>query len=347
MAGQCLVEALRAIGATTITVANGYFRPDWSAGINRYLEAAGFEIMWAGDLIDQGLVADHDEKLAIEAATLWDYPDHLMAAAAVDAHRQAPDADAIVQTGAGFRMLQVADAVEERTETPVVASDVALYWAMLSELGLSAAPGHGSLLAMLGGRSPDMTGGGKILALWAVPRSTSTAFEWMMRMRGDMTCFHEPFGEVWYQGESPDWPRLQPDSVRTPGLTYQSAWATLRSAAADGPVFIKDFPLYLEALWGDDFFDCFTHSFIIRDPAKTLTSMYKHWPDFHIKETGFAEQRDLFDHLACQRRARRHRSSTATICWKTRPAWWRPGVGRWASSSSKKRCGGRRGPATR
>ena len=115
-----------------------------------------------------------------------------------------------------------------------------------------------------------------------------------------MTCFHEPFGEVWYQGESPDWPRLQPDSVRTPGLTYQSAWAALRAAADDGPVFIKDFPLYLDALWGDEFFDRFTHSFIIRDPAKTLTSMHKHWPDFHIKETGFAEQRALFDHLACK-----------------------------------------------
>jgi hypothetical protein len=24
--------------------------------------------------------------------------------------------------------------------------------------------------------------------LWATPRSTSTAFEWMMRMRGDMAC---------------------------------------------------------------------------------------------------------------------------------------------------------------
>mgnify|MGYP004335039397 FL=1 len=26
----------------------------------------------------------------------------------------------------------------------------------------------------------------KIVALWAVPCSTSTAFEWMMRQRGDM-----------------------------------------------------------------------------------------------------------------------------------------------------------------
>ncbi len=147
MAGQCLVEGLRAIGASTITIANGYFRPDWSEGINNYLEAAGFEILWAGDLIDQGLVADHDEKLDIEAASLWDYPNHLMVAAAAKAHESAPHADAIVQTGAGFRMLGVIDTVEGLTNKPVVASDAALYWAMLKELGLQANPGYGVLMS--------------------------------------------------------------------------------------------------------------------------------------------------------------------------------------------------------
>jgi hypothetical protein len=53
----------------------------------------------------------------------------------------------------------------------------------------------------------------KILVLWATPpRSTSTAFEWMMRMRGDLNCFHEPFGEAWYKGEDARWPRIQEDS---------------------------------------------------------------------------------------------------------------------------------------
>lgn len=150
MAGHCLVEGLRALGARTITVANGYYRPDWSAGINGYLETAGFEILWAGDLIEQGLVADHDEKLRIEAATLWDYPNHLMISAAIDAHGRAPRADAIVQTGAGFRMLQVVDTVEGQTGTPLVGSDFALYWAMLRQLGLTATPGYGALLAGLG-----------------------------------------------------------------------------------------------------------------------------------------------------------------------------------------------------
>ena len=32
----------------------------------------------------------------------------------------------------------------------------------------------------------------RILALWAVPRSTSTAFEWMMRQRGDLGFPEQP-----------------------------------------------------------------------------------------------------------------------------------------------------------
>ena len=137
----------------------------------------------------------------------------------------------------------------------------------------------------------------KILALWAVPRSTSTAFEWMMRQRGDLDCVHEPFGEAWYQGEAPLWPRLTEDSVRTPGLTIESVWEDLQQRAQAGPVFSKDFPHYIKHIWNDEFLGNFTHSFLIRDPAKTITSMYKHWPDFHPDEVGFAEQRELFDKL--------------------------------------------------
>lgn len=137
----------------------------------------------------------------------------------------------------------------------------------------------------------------KILALWAVPRSTSTAFEWMMRQRSDMTCFHEPFGEAWYQGEDPLWPRFQPGDQRTPGLTLESVLETLKEAAGKEPVFSKDFPHYIDHMWTDDLLDLFNHSFLIRDPAKTITSMFNKWPDFHPKEVGFAEQRALFDRL--------------------------------------------------
>lgn len=50
----------------------------------------------------------------------------------------------------------------------------------------------------------------QITLLWAMPRSTSAALEWMMRMRGDHACFHEPFGEAWYHGEDAFWLRWTP-----------------------------------------------------------------------------------------------------------------------------------------
>ncbi len=137
----------------------------------------------------------------------------------------------------------------------------------------------------------------KIIALWAVPRSTSTAFEWMMRQRGDLDCLHEPFGEAWYQGEEPLWHRFRPGEVTTPGLTLESVWADIRERAEKGPVFIKDFPHYISHMWDRDFLSHFTHAFLIRDPAKTITSMQSKRPDFHEGEVGFPEQRALFDLL--------------------------------------------------
>jgi hypothetical protein len=139
--------------------------------------------------------------------------------------------------------------------------------------------------------------GNKILVLWATPRSTSTAFEWMMRMRGDMRCFHEPFGEPWYQGENPLWPRATADTPRTPGLTIESVWGELKSAAQNEKVFSKDFPHYIQHICNDNFLEHFNHSFLVRDPAKVTTSMYSHWPDFVLEETAFIEQRGLFDRL--------------------------------------------------
>ena len=137
-----------------------------------------------------------------------------------------------------------------------------------------------------------------IIALWAVPRSTSTAFEWMMRQRGDLDCLHEPFGEAWYQGESPLWQRFKPGDKTTPGLTLESTWKDIKRRAEKNPVFIKDFPHYISHLWDEEFLSHFTHAFLIRDPALTITSMFDKWPDFHEGEVGFPEQRALFDLLS-------------------------------------------------
>ena len=65
-----------------------------------------------------------------------------------------------------------------------------------------------------------------------------------------------------------------------------------------GPVFSKDFPHYIEKHWTDEFLNRFTHTFLIRDAAKVVTSVQRRWPDVHLKELAFVEQRVLFDRIA-------------------------------------------------
>ena len=84
----------------------------------------------------------------------------------------------------------------------------------------------------------------KILALWATPRSTSTAFEWAMANRGDMACFHEPYNEAYYYGEDRRHDRYfvrDPELEVTEGLTIPGVHRKMLASAADGQVFIKDF----------------------------------------------------------------------------------------------------------
>lgn len=151
MAGMCLVDGLKALGAKRIAVANSYYRRDWMAGINGFLEQAGFEILWAGNVIDQGLYTSLEEQLEVEAATLWDYPAEDVVRACVLAHEAAPQADAVVQTGAGFRSAPHIDTIEGMIGKPLVASDAALYWAMLRELDLGIpVPNRGQLMSLLG-----------------------------------------------------------------------------------------------------------------------------------------------------------------------------------------------------
>ena len=116
-------------------------------------------------------------------------------------------------------------------------------------------------------------------------------------MRGDLKCFHEPFGEAWYRGDDARWPRIKPDSPRLPGLNFENVWQGLRTESLKGPLFSKDFPHYVKHLWSDEFLSHFNHSFLIRDPVKVITSMYKHWPDFVLEELAFVEQRELFERL--------------------------------------------------
>jgi len=143
-----------------------------------------------------------------------------------------------------------------------------------------------------------------IFVLWATPRSTSTAFEWMMRMRGDLICFHEPFGEAWYQGPEARAPRRVPADRYKPDVTFASVWQRMQLAAERQPVFSKDMPHHADHLWTDTFLDRISHSFLIRHPAKVLASLSRSYEKAGMKdgfvphEISFVAQYRLFHLLA-------------------------------------------------
>ncbi len=136
-----------------------------------------------------------------------------------------------------------------------------------------------------------------LLMLWATPRSTSTAFEWMMRQRGDFACFHEPWNECFYYGEDR---RSDRDAhvAPTEGLSYAATWETLSTTAESGPVFIKDFVYSVEHALDDDMLATMTHSFLLRDPERVIQGLSKHWPDCTWEECGFESLHRLFHRIA-------------------------------------------------
>lgn len=132
----------------------------------------------------------------------------------------------------------------------------------------------------------------RILALWTVPRSGSTAFERMMMERGDHTVVHEPFSLHYYFG--PDRRSARYDDVR-PESSPEAILADLDAAARDRPVFVKDMAAHVHGLTDEPFLGRFTHTFLIRDPAWALPSLAEHWPDFTDEEAGYEALASLVD----------------------------------------------------
>ena len=135
--------------------------------------------------------------------------------------------------------------------------------------------------------------GGQLLALWAVPRAASTAFERMMIERGDHEVVDEPFSEHYYFGPrkvSPRFAEVRPHADPTAILER------LEAAARAGPVFVKDMAYHVAGIASPDFAGRFTSTFLIRDPARSLPSLAHMWPDFTDEEAGFAALAELVAH---------------------------------------------------
>ncbi|CAM9747193.1 unnamed protein product [Chrysoparadoxa australica] len=149
-----------------------------------------------------------------------------------------------------------------------------------------------------------------IVILWSVPRSVSSAFEKAMIQRSDSVCFHEPFARPFYYGIDRLGLRFEYEPIDQ-NTSFAKVAAKIQS---DQPgkslMFSKDMAYYLydesmqltknpavQALLRD-----VVNTFIIRNPAKSIPSLYKgnidtKFGDFVASECGFRQQLALFKHV--------------------------------------------------
>ena len=132
----------------------------------------------------------------------------------------------------------------------------------------------------------------KPVALWAVPRSISTAFERVFVERDDFEVLHEPFSAAYYHGEDRLSDRFS-DAEPEAGNSYEEVLARVLEPR-ERRVFVKDMAYHAKGLIGSGFAANFTNTFIIRDPKYVIASMQKMWPDFTLEETGFEQIYNLF-----------------------------------------------------
>ncbi len=156
MAGYCLVEGLRELGAEKIALNSVYYWPDWRDGIARFLKEAGFDLVYFGNFVDLGLYKTQDEVNDLT----WIFPEDAATRSFERIAELAPDVDAYVVNGMpNFRR---ADGITERMvsrevelETlvgkPIVSSDSALYWRIFKTLGITPIRKLGALHSTLQG----------------------------------------------------------------------------------------------------------------------------------------------------------------------------------------------------
>ena len=137
-----------------------------------------------------------------------------------------------------------------------------------------------------------MTDNSKPVALWAVPRSISTAFERVFVERDDFEVLHEPFSASYYYGEDRLSNRFA-DAEPKAEYSYERVLEDV-FRPREQRVFLKDMAYQAKKVLSPEFASRFANTFIVRDPKYVLMSLYKMWPDFTLEETGYEDLYRLF-----------------------------------------------------
>ncbi|GAB5469512.1 MAG: hypothetical protein Kilf2KO_25420 [Rhodospirillales bacterium] len=155
MAGYAMVEALRAMNVEKVALNAVYHWPAWWQGTVDFLTEAGFDVVWAGNFVDQGFFASQEDC----NAQIWCFDGDLAAKSMAYVAEQAPQVDAYLANGmcnfrrAGDGLAQRFVALELDLEAqlgkPLITHDNALYWRLFKTLDLVPTGRRGRLLSSL------------------------------------------------------------------------------------------------------------------------------------------------------------------------------------------------------
>ena len=155
MAGYAMVEALRAMNVEKVALNAAYHRPDWWRGTVNFWKEAGFDVLWAGNFVDQGWFETQEEVDSMH----WCFDGDLARKSFEYVAEKAPGADAYLINGmcnfrrAGDELAQRPVHLEADLEAllgkPVIGHDTALYWRIFKTLELAPTTRQGQLLTSL------------------------------------------------------------------------------------------------------------------------------------------------------------------------------------------------------
>lgn len=140
MTGLSIVDALKFLGVKKIAANCTYYDSAWRNAFGRFMEMCGFELAGLSNLSDQGLA---DPGISITDYG-WSMTRDLSEKSILAAAQAAPEAEAVVVTGAGVRTFDLLSAMEKKIDRPIIAADTILYWAVAKKLGLTLNPEMGS-----------------------------------------------------------------------------------------------------------------------------------------------------------------------------------------------------------
>ena len=97
----------------------------------------------------------------------------------------------------------------------------------------------------------------------------------MMRERGDFSVHDEPFGLSFYYSEERRNTTRYPDIEPNSQYNFSSILEKLKQEQETQPVFLKDMSYQVMPVAHEEFLSHFENTFLIRNPAKMLPSLFK------------------------------------------------------------------------